>query len=59
MDAACFREWARLRARGSEHLLEGNAMIGATARVHRLKVATRDPSDFALLGVDLCNPFKN
>ena len=31
----------------------------ATARVHRLKVATRNPSDFALLGVDLCNPFKN
>jgi len=59
MDAACFREWARLRARGSEHLLEGNAMIAATARVHRLKVATRNPSDFALLGVDLCNPFKN
>jgi len=34
-------------------------MIAATARVHRLEVATRNPSDFALLGVDLCNPFKN
>jgi toxin FitB len=59
MDPACFREWARLRARGSEHLLEEDAMIAATARVHRLKVATRNPSDFALLGVDLANPFKN
>jgi toxin FitB len=59
MDAACFREWARLISPGSEHLLEENAMIAATARVHRLKVATRQPSDFALLGVDLFNPFKN
>ena len=59
MDAACFRECARLRSRESEHLLEDNAMIAATARVHRLKVATRNPSDFALLSVDLCNPFKN
>lgn len=59
MDAACFREWARRSSRGSEHLLEENAMIAATGRVHRLKVATRNPSDFALLGVDLFNPFKN
>ena len=59
MDAACFREWARLMERTSEHLLGENAMIAATARVHRLKVATRRTSDFALLGVDLFNPFKH
>ena len=59
VDAACFREWARLISRGSGHLLEENAMLAVTARVHRLKVATRNPSDFALLGVDLFNPFKN
>ena len=58
MDAACFREWAGLSSRGSEHLLEENAMIAATARVHRLKVATRNPSDFALLGVNLFNPYQ-
>jgi|SRR6266849_3425740 len=58
MDAACFREWARLMEGKSEHLLE-DAMIAATARVHRLKVATRNTSDLALLSVDLFNPFKN
>ncbi len=58
MDAACFREWAGLMEGRSEHLLE-DAMIAATARVHRLKVATRNTSDFALLAVDLFNPFKN
>ncbi len=58
MDAACFREWARLMEGRSEHLLE-DAMIAATARVHRLKVATRNTHDFALLRVDLFNPFKN
>jgi predicted nucleic acid-binding protein len=58
MDAACFREWTRLMEGTSEHLLE-DAMIAATARVHHLKVATRNTSDFALLDVDLFNPFKN
>ncbi|HEU0039756.1 MAG: VapC toxin family PIN domain ribonuclease [Acidobacteria bacterium] len=58
MDAACFREWARLMEGKSEHLLEG-AMIAATARVHRLEVATRNTRDFSLLKVDLFNPFKN
>lgn len=58
MDSACFREWARLMEGKSEHVLE-DAMIAATARVHRLRVATRNTSDFALLGVDLLNPFKS
>jgi toxin FitB len=58
MDTVCFREWARLMEGKSEHLLE-DAMIAATARVHHLKVATRNTSDFALLSVDLFNPFKN
>jgi predicted nucleic acid-binding protein len=58
MDAACFREWARLMEGKSEHLIE-DAMIAATARVHGLKVATRNENDFELLGVDLVNPFKH
>lgn len=58
MDAACFREWARLTDGKSPHLFE-DAMIAATARVHRLKIATRNTSDFALLDVDLFNPFNN
>ena len=58
MDAACFREWARLMERKSDHLLE-DGMIAATARVHGLKVATRNEKDFDIFGVDLVNPFKH
>jgi len=57
MDASCFREWARLMEGKSEHLLE-DAMIAATARVHGLKVATRNESDFVALGAEFVNPFK-
>ena len=57
MDASCFREWARLMEGKSEHLLE-DAMIAATARVHGLKVATRNESDFAALRAEFVNPFK-
>lgn len=56
MDATCFREWARLMEGKPEHLLE-DAMIAATARVHALKVATRNESDFERLGIDVVNPF--
>jgi toxin FitB len=57
MDSICFREWARLMEGKSDHLLE-DAMIAATARVHALTVATRNENDFALLGVELINPFR-
>ena len=39
MNAATFREWARLKHRRSDTLLE-DAMIAATAVVHRLTVVT-------------------
>ena len=57
MNGTCFREWARLMEGKSDHLLE-DAMIAATARVHALKVATRNEGDFELLHVDVVNPFK-
>ena len=57
MDAAAFREWARLKRRRSDALIE-DAMIAATAKVHRLTVATRNVRDFRKLGVALFNPFE-
>ena len=56
MDASAFREWARLMHGRSDTISE-DAMIAATAIVHRLTVATRNVSDFLTLGVDLQNPF--
>ena len=57
MDAACFREYARLTQRRSDTLGE-DAMIAATARVHGLTVSTRNERDFAHFDVAVLNPFK-
>ena len=57
MDAACFREYARLMHSRSDTLGE-DAMIAATARVHGLTVATRNERDFAHFDVAVLNPFK-
>ena len=56
MDAAAFREWARLMHRASDTLYE-DAMIAATARVHQLTVVTRNVADFKHFGVPVLNPF--
>jgi predicted nucleic acid-binding protein len=57
MDAACFREWARLKAGKTPELIE-DAMIAATARVHGLQVATRNERDFREFAVSSFNPFE-
>ncbi|MGP1394664.1 MAG: type II toxin-antitoxin system VapC family toxin [Inquilinaceae bacterium] len=58
MDALAFQEWARLKHRTSNTLIE-DAMIAATAKVHRLTVATRNVRDFLAFDVPLIDPFRN
>ena len=56
MDARIFRYWARLMHGRSDNLIE-DAMIAATAHVHRLVVVTRNIRDFEALGVPTLDPF--
>ena len=56
MDAQTFRVWARLMHRRTDDLIE-DAMIAATAAVHRLTIATRNVRDFKSFGVLTLNPF--
>ena len=57
MDVVTFREWARLKHRQPDSLFE-DALIAATARVHRLTVVTRNVRDFHKFEVELFDPFK-
>ncbi len=57
MDAPAFRSWALLMHCRSENLIE-DAMIAATAKVHKLIVVTRNVKDFEQLGVSTFNPFE-
>ncbi len=56
LDAAIFRVWAKLMHRRSPDLIE-DAMIAATAQVHRLQIATRNVKDFKEFDVPVFNPF--
>jgi toxin FitB len=56
MDARAFRAWARMMHGRSDDLIE-DAMIAATADVHKLTVVTRNVRDFEGLGVGVLDPF--
>lgn len=56
LDGEICREGARLLVGRSDDVFE-DAMIAATARVHRLTVATRNVRDFKPFGVPVLNPF--
>ena len=57
VDAAAFREWARLMHRRSDTLMQ-DVLIAAVAIVNRLTVVTRNVRDFELLGVPTFDPFR-
>lgn len=56
MDAEIFRTWAKLMHRESNTVCE-DAMIAATAMVHKLTVVTRNVRDFKRFEVPVLNPF--
>src|SRR3990167_7548304 len=55
-DSAVFLQWAKLMS-GRSSGLTMDAMIAATASVHRLTIATRNVRDFEALGLKVENPF--
>ena len=56
VDAQAFRVWARLMHKASDTLYE-DAMIAATAKLHKFTVVTRNVADFKNFGVTVVNPF--
>jgi predicted nucleic acid-binding protein len=61
LDAETGRVWPMLLAelkRKGRSMPVKDSLVAATARQHRLTVATRNTSDFAHAGVEVVNPFR-
>ena len=58
MDASASREWARLKHRTSDTLVE-DTLIAAAAIVNNLVVVTRNVRDFEVFGTPTLNPFES
>lgn len=56
VDQAVADEWGRMAAKRPVSTVD--ALLAATAKVHRMTLATRNVSDVADLGVDFVNPFE-
>jgi toxin FitB len=56
VDHAVADAWGRMRAVRPVPMVD--ALIAATAKVHRMTFATRNVSDVADLGADVLNPFE-
>ncbi len=57
IDGPIFRTWARFMSRAPRQI-ELDALIAATADVHRMTVVTRNVRDFTRFRVPLIDPFK-
>jgi predicted nucleic acid-binding protein len=55
IDDAVAEEWGRMSAGRPVPVIDG--LLAATAKVHRLTLATRNTADVAGLGADVVNPF--
>jgi predicted nucleic acid-binding protein len=56
IDQAIAEEWGRMSARRSVPLVD--ALLAATAKVHRMRLVTRNVPDIADLGADFLDPFE-
>jgi predicted nucleic acid-binding protein len=57
IDQAVADEWGRMAAKRPVSTVD--ALLAATAKVHRMSLATRNVSDVAELGADFVNPFEH